>query len=73
VIAGERTDEPVCELSADRGLEPVFRARAPLRQPWEARTVVEEAADGSSVDGRRLVHGPLLIGARHRRSDPWRE
>jgi hypothetical protein len=73
MIAGQRADEPVRELSPENGLEPVSAARAALRQPGETDAVIEEAADGSSVDTRRLIHGSLCIGASRRRRNPWRE
>jgi hypothetical protein len=73
VIAGQRADEPVRKLSPEDGLEPIPRTRARLREPGQSGTVIEEAADGSSVGTRRLVHGPFFIDASHPRSDPWRE
>jgi hypothetical protein len=73
VIPRERADEPVRELPAQDRLEALTPARASLGQSGNAATVVEEAADGLAVGGRRCVHGPLVIGPVPGRADPWRE
>jgi hypothetical protein len=64
VIAGERADESACELPAERGLETFTSLRTGLDEPAEARAVVEQAADGLAVGGRRCGcnHGTLVIG-----------
>jgi hypothetical protein len=73
VIAGERAHQPVRELPADGGLESLARSGPGLGQTWEAGTLVEQAGDGSAVDVRRFVHGPLVIGVPGLRWHPWRE
>jgi hypothetical protein len=73
VIAGERADQAVRELSPDHGFEPLERAGARISQARDSSTVVEEADDGSSVGRRRFVHGTLVIGAARSGCDPWRE
>jgi hypothetical protein len=73
VIAGERAEKPVREFTAEGGLEAIASAGARLGQTGDAGAVVEQAADGLAVGGRRCVHGPLVIGGRPRRTDPWRE
>jgi hypothetical protein len=73
VIAGERADQAVRELPTDRGLEAIAGARPSVGETPYAGTVIEQAADGLAVGGRRGVHGTLVIGPRARRRDPWRE
>ena len=73
MIAGERADQSVRELTAQHGLEPLTRPRARLAPARDAGTVVEQAGDGFAVGGRRCVHGTVVIGAALGRCDPWRE
>jgi hypothetical protein len=73
VIAGQRADQSVRELSPDYGFKPLERTRAGIGQARDSSTVVEEAANSSSVGRRRLIHGTLVIGGAASRCDPWRE
>jgi hypothetical protein len=62
VIPGERTDESVRELPADRILETVTPARRSLGETCHPDAMVEQAADGFAVGLRRYVHGTVVIG-----------
>jgi hypothetical protein len=62
VIPGERADEAACELTTEDGFQTVASPRWSLGEAGDTGTVVEEAADGPAVGGRRSVHGPLVIG-----------
>ena len=73
MIAGERADQAVRELSPDHRFEPLERAGARIGQARYPSTVVEEADDGSTVGRRRFIHGTLVIGAAPSGCDPWRE
>jgi hypothetical protein len=74
VVTGERADEPVRELAAEGGVEPLTCARAGLGHAGDAGTVLEQAGDGSSFGGRRCgIHGTLVIGRYSPGCDPWRE
>jgi hypothetical protein len=71
VIAGERADQAVRELTPEDGLEAISSAGPRVGQSGDSSTVVEETADGLVV--RRYVHGPLVIGRLVEHVDPWRE
>lgn len=73
MIAGERADEPVRELAAEHHLEAFPRLRPRLGETSYAGIVIEQAADGLAVGGRRGVHGPFVIGPWSGRENPWRE
>jgi hypothetical protein len=73
VIAGERADEPVRELSAEHDLEALARLRPRLGETSYTGTVIQQAADGLAVGGRRGVHGSVVIGPPSGRENPWRE
>lgn len=73
MIAGERADEPVRELSTEHHLEALTGARARVGEAPNAGTVIQQAADGLAVGGRRGVHGTLVIGPPSGRGNPWRE
>ena len=73
MIAGERADQAVRELSPDYRFEPLERAGARVGQARDSSAVVEEADNGSSIGRRRFVHGTLVIGAARSAYDPWRE
>ncbi len=70
MIAGERADEPACELPTEGDLEPVPRLRLRARRNGHAGAVVEKAADGFPIVGRQNVHGPLSIVLRRGPDDP---
>lgn len=73
MIAGERADKPVRELATEHHLEALTGARARVGEAPRAGTVIQQAADGLAVGGRRGVHGTLFIGLPSARENPWRE